>query len=390
MRFLSVGSPGVDPRLVRQVFGAVEIGDLPPSGGDRLPGEGGRVRAHVGDVTVLVQPLGNPHRPLGAEPELARGLLLEGRGDEGRVGAAGERLLLDLRNHRAGRGQLLAQSLRLGLQQQVGLRLQLARRPVEVLPAGHGPAADGRHPRGEAPGLPVLRLEFHLDAPVVRRDEGHPFPFPLDHDPGRHGLHAASRQPRLDLLPQDRRNLVAVEPVQHPPGLLGVDQAAIDVPGLAERRLDRRPGDLVEDHPAHRHLGPQHLLQMPRDRLPLAILIRCEHEFVRVPQRLSELGDLLLLLARDHVERIESAFDVDAEAGPRAAAVLLRHLRGGPGQVPDVSDRRLHPVAGPEVALDRPGLGRRLDDDEGVAHTRGTIVERRTLSSRQGLAMMRQ
>ena len=390
VRLLGVRPPGVDPGLVGQVLGAVEIGDLPPRGGDRLSGERGRVRAHVGDVTVLVQPLGHPHRALGRVPELARRLLLQGRRDEGRVGTAGERLLLHLGHHRTGRGQFLAQGLRLGLQQEVGLALEPARHPVEVPAASHRPAADRRHPRGETPGLPVLRLEFHVDGPVARGHEGHPLALPLDHDPGRHGLHAAGRQTRLDLLPQHRGNLVAVEPVQHPPGLLGVDQAAVDVPGLAERRLDRRFGDLVEDHPAHRHLGPEHLLQMPRDRLPLTVLIRREDEFVGVPERLSELCDLLLLFARDHVERIESAFDVDAEAGPRPATVLLRHLRGGPGQVPDVSDRRLHPVAGPEVAFDRPGLGRRLDDDEGIAHTRGTIVERRTLSSRQGLAMMRQ
>ena len=120
----------------------------------------------------------------------------------------------------------------------------------------------------------------------------------------------------------------------------------------------------MKDHPAHRDLGLEHLLEMPRDRLTLAILIRREHELVGVAQRLAELGDLLLLLARDHVERIESAFDVDSEASPGAAAILLRHLGGGPGQVPNVSDRRLHAVAGSEVALDRPGLGRRLHDDE--------------------------
>jgi hypothetical protein len=36
----------------------------------------------------------------------------------------------------------------------------------------------------------------------------------------------------------------------------------------------------VEDHAAHRHLRLQHLDEVPRDRLALAILVRREQELV--------------------------------------------------------------------------------------------------------------
>ncbi len=70
------------------------------------------------------------------------------------------------------------------------------------------------------------------------------------------------------------RDLVAVEAVEDPAGLLGVDQPAVEVPPLEHRPLDGRPGDLVEDHPLDRHPGGQHLEEVPGDGLALAVLVR--------------------------------------------------------------------------------------------------------------------
>ena len=67
---------------------------------------------------------------------------------------------------------------------------------------------------------------------------------------------------------QDRRNLVAIETVEDPTSLLGVDQAAVQIPPLLHGPFDGRAGDLVEDHPLDRHLGSQHFEEMPGDRLP--------------------------------------------------------------------------------------------------------------------------
>src|SRR4029450_6845217 len=62
----------------------------------------------------------------------------------------------------------------------------------------------------------------------------------------------------------------------------------------------------------------------------------------------------------------EVVVDVDPEPGPRQALVLGRDLVGAAGQVPDVADAGLDHVARPEVARDRPRLGRRLDDHQAL------------------------
>ena len=58
-------------------------------------GQRGRVGAHVGDVAVLVEALGDAHRRLRGEAELAARLLLQRRGHERRARPADVRLLLD-------------------------------------------------------------------------------------------------------------------------------------------------------------------------------------------------------------------------------------------------------------------------------------------------------
>ena len=83
--------------------------------------------------------------------------------------------------------------------------------------------------------------------------------------------------------------------------------------GLVERGLDRAAGDLVEDHPLHRHLGLQHLEHVPGDRLALAVLVGREDELVGVLERPLQIGDDLLLSLRDHVLGSEVVVDVDRQ-----------------------------------------------------------------------------
>ena len=77
------------------VLGAVEVAGLLAGGGQGGLGQRRAVRTHVGDVAVLVQALRHAHGVLGGQPQLARGLLLEGRGGEGCRRPAGVGLLLD-------------------------------------------------------------------------------------------------------------------------------------------------------------------------------------------------------------------------------------------------------------------------------------------------------
>jgi acetylornithine/succinyldiaminopimelate/putrescine aminotransferase len=72
----------------------------------------------------------------------------------------------------------------------------------------------------------------------------------------------------------------------------------------------------VEDHPAHRNPRLKGLQQVPGDGLSLAVLIRSQVELGGVFQECLELGDLLLLVGRDDVERLEPVVDVHAEACP--------------------------------------------------------------------------
>ena len=55
---------------------------------------------------------------------------------------------------------------------------------------------------------------------------------------------------------------------------------------------------------------------MPGDRLALAVLIGREIQLVGVCEQRLELADLLALVATDHVERLETVIDVDAETRP--------------------------------------------------------------------------
>src|SRR5207248_352700 len=152
-------------------------------------------------------------------------------------------------------------------------------------------------------------------------------------------------------------------------GFLGVDRLAVEVPGVLGGLLDGRPGDLVEDHPPDRHLGREHLQEVPGDGLALPILIGGEIDLVGVLEKRLELGDLRLLLRRDDVERLEVVVDIDAPPlGPGLVLVGGGDLLGLAGQVTDVADARFDGEPGAEEARDGLRLGRRFDDHEGLRH----------------------
>ena len=189
----------VSARLGRDRVGAVQLARLVAGGCDRRLGQRGRVGAHVGDVTVLVEALGDPHGVLRAEPQLAARLLLQRRGHERRGRAAGIRLALDRADGERGaveRGGKASRS-RLVDVDGVGGR----ERPVagEVAALCHLAAVDGRQPRVEVAGC-----ERRDDVPVLGGAELDPFPLALYDEPGRDRLHPAGRESLRHLAPQDR------------------------------------------------------------------------------------------------------------------------------------------------------------------------------------------
>ena len=248
---------------------------------------------------------------------------------------------------------LLGQLPRLALQPAVGAEVASLRDPRAV----------DRH----QPGREVTRVERALDVPVGGGDEGHPLALAFDDEAGCDGLDATGRQPRHHLLPEDGRDLVAVEPVEDAPRLLRVDQRLVHGARVGERLLDRALGDLVEDHPARRHLRLELLEEMPGDRLALAVLVCRQQQLVGVLQLALQVGDHALLVRVDHVVGLEPVVDRDAE---RAVPLpfVLRDVRRTLRQVADVADAGLDDEPGAEIAGDCLRLGGRLDDDEFVGH----------------------
>ena len=183
-------------------------------------------------------------------------------------------------------------------------------------------------------------------------------------DPRRHRLDPAGGQVRTDLLPQHRRHLVAVEPIEDAPRLLGVDQVVVQLTRGVGGGPDGGRRDLVEDHPLDRHLRLQGVQQVPGDRLALAILVRGQIQLVRPGQQRLQLRDLGPLLGRHDVDGLEVVLRVHAEPGPRFALVLGRDVGGIARQVTDVTHRRLDDVSVAEILRNGLRLGRRLDDDQ--------------------------
>ncbi len=361
---------GVDTRLLRQVVGPVQLRDLRPGGRHGGVREGRGVRTHVRDEAVLVQLLRHLHRRLRAEAQLARGLLLERRRTEGGVRGAAVRLGL----HRAdGEGALRERGgerpcVRLVQMQHLGALEPAVR--AEVAALRDALAVDGVQAGDERGRVGRIARpaggERAGQVPVLGGAEGDALALALDDEAGGDGLHASGGQPRHDLLPQDRRDLVAVEAVEDAAGLLGVDHALVQLARVGDGLADRILGDLVEDHPVHGDLGLEDFLQVPRDGFALAVLVSGEVELVGIGQQLLELPDLGLLVRVDDVDRLEIVLDVHTEA-PDLARVLVGDLRRAVREVADVPDARLDDVSRAEVALDRLRLGRGLDDDESAA-----------------------
>ena len=105
---------------------------------------------------------------------------------------------------------------------------------------------DGMELRGERRGS--IRLQRGLQHPILHRREGAYLPVALHNQPQRHRLHAPGGEPPLDLPPEQGAELVAHQPVEDAPGLLGVHQPHVDVAGVVEGLTDCLRGDLVEDN----------------------------------------------------------------------------------------------------------------------------------------------
>ena len=103
----------------------------------------------------------------------------------------------------------------------------------------------------------------------------------------RDRLHAPGAQPAADLVPEERADLVADEPIEDAARLLRVDHLLVDLGGMLERREHALLGDLVEHQAAD--LLPvaraELLGQVPADRLAFAVGVGRDEDLVGRPSR---------------------------------------------------------------------------------------------------------
>jgi hypothetical protein len=145
--------------------------------------------------------------------------------------------------------------------------------------------------------------------PVFHRHEGGDLPLALGDEPHRHRLHAAGGQPAADLVPEQRRELVAHQPVQHAPRLLGVHLVLVDLARILEGRLHRALGDLVEEDAVGVLLvDPQLLGQVPADGFALAVGVGGDVQRGDLLGGLLEVVEHLLLGGKHLVLRLEPFF----------------------------------------------------------------------------------
>ena len=322
------------------IFRAVAAADKARRRGGRLVREAQRVGTHVGDQTgqavfaqldALVQLLRNAHGAARGHVELAAGLLLQGRGDERRRGAALFLAALDLAHDKRLAGHSGDDRLRLRLVFELRLAVCIA-----VVAGGELPAVRG--------------LEQRLDGPVFLGHERADLVFAVHDQTGRDALHAARGQAALDLAPQEGRQLVAHDAVEDTARLLRVDQIDVDVARVLDAVLDRGLGDLVEgDALGVLVLQLEQLLDVPRNGFALAVRVGCEVDEIALADLTAQLPDDFILTLDRHIFRLEIVLKIDAH-------FLFRQI----AQMPHGS---LDHILRPQILADGLGLGGRLHDN---------------------------
>ncbi len=338
----------VVPGLRGQVFGAEMGRDEGPGRGRGLGGHAHRVGAHVGyqahrplvaQFDPLVQLLGHRHGLFGREPQAAVGRLLQGAGDERRIGMA-----------------LLVPGVDAGDRE--GEAPQLGDDPAagSLVPDGRLLVVDLGEGRLE--GAVVAALEPGGQRPVLLGLEALDLPLALADQPQGHRLHPSGRQAAPHRLPQERAHLVAHQPVQDAAGLLGVDLLLVDPARMGDGLGHALLGDLVEHGPLDLpglsalvlYLGGN----VPGDGLALAVRVGGDEYPLGLGGGGLDLGQHLGLALDGDVGGLEVLLEVHPQLAGRQVA-----------DVPHGGDDRVLP---PQVLADGPGLGRRFHDDELFGH----------------------
>ena len=202
-------------------------------------------------------------------------------------------------------------------------------------------------------GRAGLRLQLGEDRPIFARDEFLDFEFAVADDAQRDRLHAPGRARAGQFAPQNRREREAHEIVERAARAISVHQRFVDLAGMAHRVLHRLLRHGVEYDPVdplvlQELLAPEDLVDVPGDRLPLAVGVGGEDDAVGVLDGGADIVEALGGLGVDLPAHCEIIVGIDR-------AVLGR-------EVAHVTERGVDVVILAQIFVDGLGLGRRLDD----------------------------
>ena len=202
-------------------------------------------------------------------------------------------------------------------------------------------------------------LALCLDGPVFARLECGNFLLALADQAQRRALHAPRRQSPAHLLPQQRREVEPDQVIERAPRLLRIDQVPGQLPRCLDGFANAVASDFIEGHTMHLLAieitpFPENLVQMPGDRLTLAVRVGCEVQGLGLAQRACDGADMSRVALDQLVLHAEVVLWIDgALLGDEIAHVAVR------GQ---------HLEIPAEIFLDRLRLGRRFHDDQVCRH----------------------
>ena len=338
MRFLRVlGLVFIDARRVGHIGRAELSGDFGTRGSDGFGGHVDAVGAHIGDVAGLIQPLCRRHADLGPHAEFAAGFLLQSRGHERGRRVAGRGLGFDRRDGKcSGSDSLDRQFGSFGGGNIEFVQPFAAKRdqPRLIFLTARGDQSGGNRPEFTRP----KRFDFHLA---------------FDDQPQTDRLHPTRRLCARQFAPQHGRQGKADQIVQRPARQIGLDERQIDLARRFHRLGDGGFGDGVEgdatDLLALFEAAGQSLLQVPGNRLALAVRVGGEDQLVVGFQRFGDRLDVLAAVGGDFPGHVESVVRID------------RTVFGG--QVAHMAKRGKDRVVRSQIFVDCLGLGRRFDND---------------------------
>ena len=201
------------------------------------------------------------------------------------------------------------------------------------------------------------------DRPVFARDEFLDLELAVADDPQRDRLDPARRARARKLPPEDRREGEADQIVERAPRPVGVDERLVDLPRTAHRLQDRVLGDGVEHHPVdalvlEQLLVFQNLVDVPGDRLALAVGVGGENDPIGVLDRAADVAQALRRLGVDLPAHGEIVVRIDG-------SVLG-------GEIAHMAEGGVNAVVLAQIFVDGLCLGGRLDDHDFHSVSLGT------------------